>query len=77
MPKVTIHLPDDLLTGLKAEVNRAGVPMAEVVRQAIQAHLHRGVPVSRIEALRSAKGLWKGRKDLPDSAALRQEDESA
>jgi len=76
MAKVTIHLPPDLLTTLKAEVNRAGVPLSEVVRQAIIAHLHKGVPATRLEALRSARGLWKGRKDLPDAAALRQDTEA-
>jgi Arc/MetJ-type ribon-helix-helix transcriptional regulator len=76
MAKVTIHLPPDLLTTLKAEVNRAGVPLSEVVRQAIIAHLHKGVPATRLEALRSARGLWKGRKDLPDTAALRQDVEA-
>jgi Arc/MetJ-type ribon-helix-helix transcriptional regulator len=75
MSKVTIHLPPDLLTSVKAEANRGGVPISEVVRQAIIAHLHRGVPATRLEALRSARGLWKGRKDLPDTAHLRQDTE--
>ena len=75
MSKVTIHLPPDLLTSLKTEANRAGMPLSEVVRQAITSHLHKGVPATRLEALRSARGLWKGRKDIPDAAQLRQDHE--
>jgi Arc/MetJ-type ribon-helix-helix transcriptional regulator len=76
MSKVTIHLPPDLLTAIKAEANRGGVPISEVVRQAIIAHLHKGVPATRLEALRSARGLWKGRQDLPDATLLRQDSEA-
>lgn len=76
MAKVTVHLPAELLTALKAEVNRAGVPLSDVVRQAIIAHLHKGVPATRLEALRSGRGLWKGRKDLPDPGTLRQDTEA-
>lgn len=71
MPKVTVHLSQDQITALRAELNRSGEPMSHLVRRAITAHLAGSVPTGRLEGLRSAKGLWKGRADLPDPTSLR------
>ena len=73
MPKVTVHLTADQLTQIRAELNRSGEPMSHLIRRAITAHLAGTVPMGRLEALRSARALWKGRKDLPDTGDLRSD----
>jgi hypothetical protein len=49
MKRTTVMLPDDLEARLRHEARRRGVPLAEVVREAVERHLpapERGQPLS-------------------------------
>jgi hypothetical protein len=46
MKRTTIYFDGDLEVRLKAEVQRRKQPMAEIVREAVEAYLAQGPPVS-------------------------------
>jgi len=52
---------------------RTGKSQSEIIRQAIDLFAERYVPHDRRVCLRKARGMWKGRSDLPDLRTLREE----
>ena len=48
-------------------------PWGEVIRTALDRFIERENTSSRIDMLRSGRGLWKDRRDLPDFGMLRGE----
>ena len=60
--RLQITLDDDLYVALKAEAERTGAALAEVVRRSVEDRL--GRPMSdadKIDALRRASGIWADR----------------
>lgn len=57
----------------KSIARRLGKTQSEVIRAAVDRLIDREGSASRLDLLRSARGLWSGRLDLPDADALRRE----
>ncbi len=70
MRSIRVILTTDQCSALKAQALRAGDSVSAIVRQAIDAHLARLKPEGRLQTLRQARGLWKGRT-AEQLAALR------
>lgn len=64
MRPVKVHLTPEQHTALRAAAARASEPVSAVVRRALDDWLARTQPEGRLERLRSARGLWRGRADL-------------
>ena len=71
--RTQIYLTPDEQNGLRALSRRTGLSRSELIRQAIDAMLGDEQELDRATLLRQARGLWSGRSDLPDFAALRRE----
>lgn len=69
MRPVKVHLTPEQHTALRAAAARAHEPLSAVVRRALDEWLARTQPEGRLERLRSARGLWKGRGDLATGTA--------
>ena len=65
MRRTPLFLTPDQITALKAIAVRTGESASAVARQALDEYLSRQRPEDRLQALRSVRGMWKGRKDLP------------
>jgi hypothetical protein len=56
MRRTTIMLPDDMESRLRLEARRRGVPMAEIVREAVERHLPRATPGKRLSFFAIGEG---------------------
>lgn len=61
MKRTTVKLPDDLDARLRHEAQRRGVPISEVTREAIEAHLGTTTGERRLLAARAGRS---GAKDI-------------
>ena len=59
MRRTTVKLPDELDARLRHEAERRGVPVSELVREAIEAHVGR-------RRLRSSGAGRSGRRDISE-----------
>ncbi|HEX5138827.1 MAG TPA: CopG family transcriptional regulator [Planctomycetota bacterium] len=59
MKRTTVKLPDEIDARLRHEAKRRGVPVSEVVREAIEAHVGR-------RRLRSSGAGRSGRSDISE-----------
>ncbi len=66
MRRTPLFLTPDQITALKAIAARTGESVSAVARHAFDEYLSRQRPEDRLQALRSVRGMWKGRKDLPN-----------
>jgi hypothetical protein len=73
MQRTQIYLTDREQTAVKSIARRLGTTQSEVIRTAVDRFIDRESPASRLDLLRSARGLWSTRLDLPDADALRRE----
>jgi len=73
MQRTQIYLTDREQTAVKSIARRLGKTQSEVIRTAVDRFIDRESPSSRLDLLRSARGLWSDRRDLPDADALRRE----
>jgi hypothetical protein len=71
--RTQIYLTDEEMTAVRSIAQRLGKTQSEVIRTALDRFIDREDPSSRIGLLRSGRGLWKDRQDLPDFSMLRQE----
>jgi uncharacterized lipoprotein YddW (UPF0748 family) len=71
MERTQIYLTREQKTALKTIANQKHLPIAEVVREAVELYISEQKP-SAAERLSKARGLWKDRKDL-DAAAYERE----
>ena len=65
MRRITISLPDDVSGGLQREAARRRVPVSQVAREAIEAHL--GRPAGARRQLRFAAMGRSGHRDTSTS----------
>lgn len=73
MVRTQIYLTDEEKGALEAIAQRSGMTQSELIRQAVDGFLGRFQEGNRGELLRSGRGLWKDRKNLPDFPRLRRE----
>ena len=73
MRRTQIYLTDREQTAVKSIARRLGKSQSEVIRTAVDRLIERESSASRLDLIRSARGLWRDRQDLPDADALRSE----
>lgn len=73
MQRTQIYLTDRERTAVKLIAQRLGKTQSEVIRTAVDQFIDRESSASRLDLLRSARGLWRDRQGLPDADALRRE----
>lgn len=73
MVRTQIYLTETEQQALRVLSRRTGRSQSELIRQAIDSMLAQAQPTDRRSLLQQARGLWQGRSDLPDFAALRRE----
>ena len=73
MNRTQIYLSPEQQKALKAMAASTGRTQSELIRDAIDRFVGQRKASERASVIKRSAGLWKGRKDLPDFAALRRE----
>ncbi len=73
MKRTQIYLTEREHTAVKSIARRLGKTQSEVIRTAVDRFIDREEPANRLDLLRSARGLWSDRQDLPAADELRRE----
>ena len=68
MKRTQLYLNEDTWKALLVRSRQQGTSISELVRQAVR-DKYGSSPASRRQAMQALVGLWKDRKDLPDSTA--------
>lgn len=71
--RTQIYLTDKEKKALRSIARRLGKTQSEVIRAAVDRFIERESMGGTIDLLRSGRGLWKDRRDLPDFEMLRRE----
>jgi hypothetical protein len=69
MKRTQLYLNEDIWKTLHVRSRQQGTSISELVRQAVR-DKYGSSPASRRQAMQALVGIWKDRKDLPDSTAL-------
>jgi hypothetical protein len=69
MKRTQLYLNEDIWEALHVRSRQQGTSISELVRQAVR-DKYGCSPASRRQAMKALVGIWKDRKDLPDSTAL-------
>ena len=73
MHRTQIYLTDVQRRALKSIARRLGRTQSDLIRSALDTYIEWQTPAERIALLRAGRGLWKGRRDLSELAAVRSE----
>lgn len=76
MIRTQIYLSEVEHRGLHTLSRKTGKTLSELIRTAIDRMLQPTAADDRLALLRSARGIWQDRTDLPDFAAVRRESEA-
>ena len=66
--RTQLYLNEDIWKALHVRSRQQGTSISELVRQAVR-DKYGSSPASRRQAMQALVGLWRDRKDLPDSTA--------
>jgi hypothetical protein len=69
MKRTQLYLNEDIWKALHVRSQQQRTSISELVRQAVR-DKYGSSPASRRQAMQALVGIWKDRKDLPDSTAL-------
>jgi hypothetical protein len=67
MKRTQLYLNEDIWKALHIRSRQQGTSISELVRQAVR-DKYGSSPARRRQAMQALVGMWKDRKDLPDSA---------
>jgi hypothetical protein len=67
MNRFQVHLTDEQLRALKQAASRQGVPVARVIRDAVDRHLARGGAAGRERAIAALGGFRSGLSDVSEN----------
>lgn len=73
MVRTQIYLTEREKAALEAMARRTGKTQSELIRDAIDAMIASPELEDRRALLAAGRGMWAGRADLPDFAAIREE----
>lgn len=73
MKRTQIYLTDEERKVLRVIAERLDRSQSEIIRNAVDEYIARYQDENRLEHLRSARGMWKERSDLPDFEKARTE----
>jgi predicted DNA-binding protein len=73
MQRTQIYLSEKEREALSAIAGETGRTKSDLIREAVDGLIAEYRGGNRLELLRRGRGLWRGRRDLPDFAALRRE----
>jgi plasmid stability protein len=68
MKRTQLYLHDDVWKSLHIRARQQGTSISDLVREAVR-EKYGSSPENRRDAMRGLVGLWKDRKDLPDSTS--------
>ncbi len=66
MKRTQLYLNEDIWKALHVRSRQQGTSISELVRQAVR-DKYGSSPARRKQAMQALVGMWKDRKDLPDS----------
>ncbi len=66
MKRTQLYLNEDIWKALHVRSRQQGTSISELVRQAVR-DKYGSSPARRKQAMQALVGMWKNRKDLPDS----------
>ena len=73
MERTQIYLTEKERKALRTIARRLGKTQSEIIRTAVDRLIDRDGIGNRLDLLRSGRGIWKDRADLPDFAVVRRE----
>jgi hypothetical protein len=68
MKRTQLYLHEDIWKALHVQSQQQGTSISELVRQAVR-DKYGSSPARRRQAMQAFVGIWKDRKNLPDSTA--------
>jgi len=72
MVRTQIYLTEREHRWLNSVAKANGCTKSEMIRKAVDEFVAKSSHPGRIEILRKVRGIWKGRKDVPDVRAMRR-----
>ena len=73
MSTAQLQLSDQETEGLEALSHQTGKTKDQLLHEAIAALLSRSTGESRLDLMKKARGMWKGRTDIPSLSDIRRE----
>jgi len=73
MERTRNYLTDNERQAVRSIARRLGTTQSAVIRTAVDRFIERDSTGSKLDLLRSGRGLWRDRQDLPDFEVSRRE----
>lgn len=73
MVRTQIYLTEKEQKALRSMSSLTGKSQSELIREALDTMIGRLEKTERLVLMRRGRGIWKGRRDLPDVRKLRLE----